>query len=182
MIHLIQKQQVKKQRAGEPLPCRCAATNAGFTLLEAVVVMAMIAILLSIAVPSSISGLKERGVSNAANEFQYQLQKAKLLAIKEGSDASITIDADADEYYLESGQSGRVETIALSQYHGDVVFSDDWTNNAIITFTPSGVAFRSGAFYLTNQAGDRTFRLRVTDAGGISKHVYNTTASKWYQY
>ena len=170
---------IKKKRTGEAVPCRCCAGNWGFTLLEVIVVVAVIAFTLSIAVPSINRSLKERGVSYAANEFQYQLQRVKLLAIKEGVDASLTIDTDADEYYLESSQSGRVETIALSQYHGGVAFSDDWENSVTITFTPSGVAFRSGAFYLTSQANDRIFRLRVTDAGGISKHVYNDTAGKW---
>lgn len=174
MYHLI-----KKKRAGGTVLCRCAAGNFGFTLLEVIVVIAMIAITLSIAVPSINRGLKERGVSYAADEFQYQLQRVKLLAVKEGADASLTIDADAGEYYLESSNSGRLETIRLSQYHGRVVFSDDWVNSVTITFTPSGVAFRSGAFYLTSQANDRIFRLRVTDAGGISKHVYNEATSKW---
>lgn len=173
MCHLILR------LAGRATRGRRRHRQEGFTLIEVMVVTAIMLIIMATAVPSGVQRLKSRSVKSAAGELQYQLQRAKLLAVKEGADVSLAVDIDANEYYLETAESGRVTTIGLSR---DVVFSDDWTNSALVTFTPSGVAFRSGAFYLTDPEDLRTVRLRVTDAGGISMHLYSKASNKWTQY
>ena len=143
-------------------------TPTGFTILELMVVVTIMATLFAIATPATVEQLRERGVHNAADQLAMDLQRAKLLAIERNADCSMTINSpDANQYTISIAN----EVIDLAGYMGTVVFtnSPDPSDTAV-TFNSEGICQATRVFFLTNQK--RRFRVRVTVAGGISVHEF----------
>lgn len=68
----------------------------GFTLIELMVVIAIIIILAGITVPNIILWLPKYRLNNAANDIQSMIQNARLRAIKENARVVILFDPDGD--------------------------------------------------------------------------------------
>ena len=153
--------------------------------MELVIVIAIIGIILSTAISMGINMRKARALSQAVDELVYQLQRAKLTAIKEFTPASIIIDAQRNRYLLDRTSTctatGEAKVFSLSNDSGRAVYDTSYDLPDCVTFTPSGVASNTGAIYLTDKDGERKYRIRVSGAGGISKHIYNRKANSWYQ-
>ena len=75
----------------------------GFTMVELMVVIGMIAILTAIAVPNIISWLPNYRVKAAARDMISNFQKTKMEAVKRNTDVVITFATGA---YAPSGQVG----------------------------------------------------------------------------
>jgi prepilin-type N-terminal cleavage/methylation domain-containing protein len=142
----------------------------GFTMVELLVVIAVFTILLSAGIPMTLQGIQQRGVTNAANQLGEALQKAKLLAIKEQRNCTVTINSpNANQYTISISN----EVFDLASYHGRVTFTDSpVASDAEITFTPQGLCNPAGAFLITSQVNPTVYRLRTTGAGGISRHQW----------
>ena len=63
--------------------------TAGFTLIEIMVVVAIIAVAMAIGIPTLYSGLKAEGLRKAVNEVQDACNKARAQAIMSGAVASL---------------------------------------------------------------------------------------------
>jgi len=152
--------------------------TSGFSLIELVIVIAIAAIVLAIATPSTLTWLRERGVRNAADQLLMDLQRAKLMAIKENANCTITINAPAANQYTISLNG---EVVDLGRYPGGVAFTNiPEASSAAITFNPQGLCTTiPAAILVTNQNGALTFRLRVSAAGGISQKLYNPGTGSW---
>lgn len=86
----------------------------GFTLIELMVVLAILTILLMVAVPSFNDSLARRRLEGVANELSADLQYARTQAV--GNNGSVSLVTSATGYTV-SGASGGVnvtyKTIAL---------------------------------------------------------------------
>jgi len=141
--------------------------NAGFTLMEMMIVVVIIGIILAIATPSTMAWLRRQGVRNAADKLAEDFQRTKLLAIQRSNNCSLTIDKGNDRYTISLVN----ETIDLAGFRGEVAFTDTpLVTDTLITFTPQGVSNPAGAVLVTNAEGSATYRVRATAAGGISRH------------
>ncbi len=158
--------------------CRQIDNNSGFSLIELVIVMVIAAVVMAIAAPTTIAWLRERGVRNAADQLAMDLQRAKLMAIKENANCTITTNTPAANQYTISLNN---EVVDLGRYPGSVAFTNNpEATSAAITFTPQGLCTTiPAAVLLTNQNGVLTFRVRVSAAGGISEKLYNPGTGKW---
>ena len=67
--------------------------NSGFTLIEFLTVIAIIAVVATIVLPNVISWLPRYRLSSGAEEIQSTLQLAKLAAIKQNTNATVNFSA-----------------------------------------------------------------------------------------
>lgn len=72
----------------------------GFTLVEVMIVVAIIGIISLIAVPNMIGWRGERQLDGAARNFMADMQLAKLKAIREAEDVSVVFDVAGDSYQM----------------------------------------------------------------------------------
>jgi len=140
--------------------------QSGFTLIELMIVIALIAILVAVSTPGTIAWLNARGAREAADQLAMDLQRAKLLAIQRNANCIITINVPTNQYTISITN----EVIDLRRYRGVVTFTD--VSAPQITFTPQGIRPDAGDVFLTNQINPtQQYRLRVSAAGGISTQL-----------
>ena len=77
--------------------------NLGFTALELMVVIGMIAILMSIAVPSIIGWLPDYRLRSGTEDIQSTLQLARLRAINGNTTAIVSFDLANETYQASVG-------------------------------------------------------------------------------
>ena len=75
--------------------------NSGFTLIEILTVIAIIAVVSSIVLPNVIAWLPRYRLNSGAEDIQSTLQLARLGAIKENADATVTFNT-ANHTFLAS--------------------------------------------------------------------------------
>ncbi|CAK8719193.1 hypothetical protein GCAAIG_08660 [Candidatus Electronema halotolerans] len=145
--------------------------SSGFSLMELMVVIAMIGILSAVALPGILHALPEQRLKNAARNLYADMQRARMLAVKENKrmyvkfSGSDTADAADDFYYCvddtKKGPENAVFRRNLSE-DGDVSFGK--TNN--ISFGPTGSA-GTGSTYLKNQNQDVCYVIITTRHGHV---------------
>jgi len=162
--------------------------HSGFTVVELLVVIALIGIVAAIAVPNFIGWLPKYRLRSAADDLYSNFQLAKLGAIKHNNDWAIVFNEGANSYQIVSdyGGANAVEkTVTLSSYKSGVAFGngnatqdipDNGFPNGMVSyvnpddtavFNPRGLADNLGYVYLTND--QNTARAAGTPylAGGI---------------
>ncbi len=148
----------------------------GFTLIELMIVISILAIVAGIGGPAIKGYLEVRGLSSAVNRIQGDLQLAKLEAIKRNANQSLTFAADRYTY------SWNLQSLLFNSYRGGVTAAVDplgGPSAGIITFNSGGVCTASGSIYITSAANPKIFRIRVSAAGGISTHIWDPTPGVW---
>jgi type IV fimbrial biogenesis protein FimT len=176
----------------------------GFTLVELMVVLCMIAILTAIAIPRFIDALPRYRLKAAARDLYSNMQKAKVKAIKEHKVWGISFDTTAGSYQIcyEDGPApvwaslndiNCPETFSLSGYKSGVKYGSgsaafDATStpsaitdpvsytNDVVTFNPRGTC-ADGYVYLTNDENDAY--AVGTEATGVVK-IKKWAGSQWY--
>ena len=89
--------------------CRDAATPAGFTLIELILVMTLLAVILAISAPSLSRFFKSRGLESEARRFLALTRHAQSRAVSEGMPMVLWFDTkqrlyglNADKTFVES--------------------------------------------------------------------------------
>ncbi|MBT8340569.1 MAG: prepilin-type N-terminal cleavage/methylation domain-containing protein [Desulfatitalea sp.] len=156
-----------------PPPPNCKTS--GFTMLELLTVIGIAAVILAIATPLTINWLQNSGIRQAADQLGLDLQRAKLLAIKDAANCSLMINIPNVNQYTIAGASTN-EVVDLRTFQGNVIFTDNPDpSTAVITFTPEGICQVAGPIFLTDQ--NQRYRVRTSLAGGISVHLFS--AGQW---
>lgn len=142
--------------------------TAGFSLVELMVVLAVLVILASIAVPAYTVWVPNYKLKTAAREVYSALQLAKLRAVKENANVVIWFDTNTNSYraFLDDGsgagvagnntQDGSEPTIKEGTLDPDVnMYSTNfstWSNQTV--FNSRGLASGGwGYVYLKNGQG-----------------------------
>ena len=165
-----------------PLPKR----NTGFTLVEMIIVIALIAILSAIAVPNIVVWRQNSQLSSAIQNVYSNFQKAKIEAVKRKTYCTVTFGVDSYVIYVDSDKDlvqdpGEevIASISLSDY-GNVSFDTSEGGGDGLTFSnpTNGIAFSatglvknsagsgSGSVYLKHD-NNRTARVVLSPSGSI---------------
>jgi type II secretory pathway pseudopilin PulG len=80
---------------------RKSAPFMGFTLMEALIIICVLGIVATLAVPSLQSGLRESKLGGAAEETMLALEYAQLQAMMTGEETRVTVDDTAETVLVE---------------------------------------------------------------------------------
>ena len=148
--------------------------HSGFTVVELLVVIALIGTIAAIAVPNFISWLPNYRLRSAADDLYSNFQIVKLGAIKNNNNWAIVFNEGADSYTLISDYGGTnttEKTVVLSSYKSGVGFGNgnatqdipvngfpngmvSYTSpNDTAVFNPQGLTTTLGYVYLSNDQG-----------------------------
>jgi len=86
----------KKIKMSEQQSC----SNSGFTLVEIIIVIVVIGVMSTIAIPNYLTWRPDMTLKAAARDLYSTMQQAKLLAVKTNADVAIVFDITNNRYYL----------------------------------------------------------------------------------
>jgi len=132
-----------------------SAFNRGFTLVELMITITILAILLAVAVPSFNSTIRQNQIISESNNLLSSIMYARSEASKRGSNVSICSSSNGSS----------------------CANSTDWSTGWIITDTNGNVlrtATASTGIIIANKSGDKLFTFASN--GSITDHVAPPTA------
>lgn len=142
--------------------------NAGFTLTEIMVAIAVIAILASLAVPNFIGWLPNYRLRSGAEDIQSTLQLARVTAIKRNATATVSFDIANETYQASVGgqtfRSGKMPA-------GIDIFSATFGGGTFVQFDSQGIAINNtdGSANLVNNLGRaKTITVYITGNSRIN--------------
>jgi type IV fimbrial biogenesis protein FimT len=161
--------------------------NAGFSLIELMVVIAIVGTLSAIAIPNVINWRNNAQVNSAARGLLSDLQNARSMAVKENLNCTVLFNDDgsytlfmerpaAANLILDNGPGERVlKTVRISTYGAvsidQVNFPLNGTDgNPAITFRPTGFPFNAAGELAGGNVvlrGASNKRVVLTPAGSI---------------
>lgn len=111
-------------------------SSAGFSLIELVIVVAVILLLAAIAIPNAVATLRAYRMTSSARGVAHQLSLARLRAETEFTNSQLVIDPATNSYNLQvcSVAGGKADNCTTA---GDY-------NNEGTQFLPSGISFGFG--------------------------------------
>ena len=148
----------------------------GFTLIELAIVVAIIGILSSIAIPAYNAWLPKYRLKNAVMDLRANMNSTKLEAIKNNRDWAIVFDTANNSYHIcsddganniwdgPSGDDTVKSTIDLSQYGSGVRYTS--VLGGPLVFGNRGLT-NAVAVNMTNKTGSARFRIQTSLSGGI---------------
>ena len=168
--------------------------KAGFTLVEMLITVAIIAILTSIAVPNFVRWRRDAQLRASADELLSTVQTAKIRAIKERAPVTVIITTGTNSYiaFIDDGaagtgvpndevRNGNEQIIARGQMPGTVnVYSAIYAPGGVprFTFGINGIPNRFGDVRIRNNPSTR-FRMINLSATGFSKVRRSTDGINW---
>jgi len=113
------RRQAKRAAALKALsPLRAArAVQKGFTLIELILVMTLLAIVLAISSPSLSKFFKGRGLDNEARRFLALTRQAQSRAVSEGVPMVLWFDSEARTYGLNADKTFIEEDTKAEQFN-----------------------------------------------------------------
>ena len=156
--------------------------NSGFTLIELMVTIAIIAIVSAIAIPGYMSWLPNYRLKSAVLDLEGNIQRTRLQAIKYNQTWAVLFDQANGIYYVCSdpgvnglwdgpvsmgGDGDIVErTVDLADYNAGVNFTA--VSSTAFTLSNRGLAGFNYTVNLTNQSGSSSYRINVSISGGVA--------------
>jgi type IV fimbrial biogenesis protein FimT len=142
------------------------ACISGFTMIEMIVTLAIIAIVFSFATPSFFVWLPNYRLGSAARDVFSSMQQARMSAVKANGTYVINFDTTNQKYTVLDDGGGTLKDVNLSDYGSNIQFGNGAALNTVIgdtnfddnvtystnqaTFTSRGLA-DDGYVYLTNE-------------------------------
>lgn len=160
----------------------------GFTLMELLITIGVLAVALAIAIPSFVSWLPDYRLKAAARDLYSNFQKAKLNAVKRnipcavsfsvdgnGNTTGYTVFLDADVDFVKDATEEVVATVSWGDYSsisGLAATFDNSSGTPVIAFRPTGLVsdnnggFASGSARIKN-SNNKIAGISVSQTGNI---------------
>jgi type IV fimbrial biogenesis protein FimT len=165
----------------------------GFSFVELMVVIALIGILSAIVLPGLLGNMPEKRLKSAARNLYGDLQKARLLAVKENNSVTVTFNTGAGQYSYTNGGAAVTESLAdygAVRYGCSIAPGNTWReadgepNNGIpaagvtgeITFSNLGVANPEDIYLQSDNDQTVCYAVSVSMLGAVKIYRYNGSA------
>lgn len=133
----------------------------GFTLIEIMVVVAVMGLLMALGLPAIFNGLKSEGIRRAVNDLQEACNKARAQAILSGSVAELTFSPQAGTFGA-AGFSGKIPgNVALHMLDVNLSEFKD-AESAHVRFFPNGTCDEMTVVLQSDRNEWRMISLEVT--------------------
>ena len=138
--------------------------NSGYTLVEVLTVIAIIAIVAGIVLPNVVAWLPKYRLSSGAEEIQSTLQLARLGAIKENTRATVTFNT-VNHSFLASVDD---RTIKAGKMPAGIIIDSVTTPSSEVEFNSRGLVTNGGDILVRNtQGGTKTIRVNIVGNASI---------------
>lgn len=143
----------------------------GFTLIELIITVAVLAILVSIATPSFSKILANQQLNSATRQFISVLHTARSQAVTLQKDVTVTLNSGSTAtetqlyWMLESGN-----TLASPTTIPDIIF----TANGTLKADSSGNAFQTTDFVICNESASKAKTINLNRMGSITLGIEKT--------
>jgi prepilin-type N-terminal cleavage/methylation domain-containing protein len=144
----------------------------GFTLLEGIIVMSILAVLSAIGAPTLSDALRERTTSSAADQFAATHSLARATAVRYGRTAQLHITPNTKSWYIEVDTSATGINQRAKIGH---VRQLDAVTGLTMTSTRSLVCFDARGIASTTVAGCQAGDAQVIFAMSGAADTINTT-------
>ena len=92
--------------------------NRGFTLMELVVTVALLAIMMAIALPATSGWRKSAQYKEAAREVVSVLRRARSIAVRQNQSTAVTIDLTNRKYSLAGAETKFPQDVTVESKRG----------------------------------------------------------------
>ena len=134
-------------------PRTAAANRRGFSLLEVIVVLAILGTIAGVTAPALIMDTKKDDLAQSSDEITTLLDRTRRTAATHGSRATLTIEPGSSQYWVTLRVPEGERTVAsgkLALVAGTELLSRD--PRPSFTFDPAGRAFASDVSVALNGA------------------------------
>jgi type IV fimbrial biogenesis protein FimT len=142
----------------------------GFTMIELIVVVALIGIIMVLAMPAFLSYWRTSTLRAGAEEFAAALNGARQIAIKENQTVCVKNNAGSVRYAIGSCASTTFYTGAGTDPSGWIRMQNSVTvsGGTDVTFTYLGAAGTAGTYTVTNPVNNSTLTVTVAASGRVT--------------
>lgn len=176
------------------------SNSPGFSFVELMTVIAIIGILSAVALPSILGNMPEKRLKSAARNLYADLQKARLLAVKENRSIRVRFDNSTSPgfYYFDDDESGNpgFEQWNAGEFrknfvdygavdYGTASATKDWNSSTLppatptdlITFSKTGTANNASVYLQSQNNQEICYAVTVTNFGAVK--IRRFSGSSW---
>lgn len=148
--------------------------ESGFTLVELIIVVAMVAVITAFALPNFLNWLPNHRLRSAAHDLFSNFQKAKLEAIKRNINTTVCFNSGGYEIFIDQNtdfvKDSTEEAVtevdwdsykSVSIDYGAITF-DKSSGLACIAFRPNGMPADHGGGFACGTAPIRNVNNKIT--------------------
>jgi prepilin-type N-terminal cleavage/methylation domain-containing protein len=138
--------------------------NSGFTMMELLVVIGIIAILSALLAPNVIGWMPGYRLKSAVMELGARVQQARLAAIKDNQNCTMSFNTANRTYNINCLDN---MTVNLADYDPNISFTA--SPPQVINFTSRGLTDGVGTFVVSmTSQGAGTYSIRITPTGAVA--------------